>query len=182
MSRHGARASVRRERNTLFANFEGLHVRTRDDVDRVRRTVEDRVQAIGHKVALIVNYDGFQIDPTVADTYAAMIRYMEMHYYTTASRYTTSAFLRLKLGEALTRRRVHPFFEDTRRGAGLRPCGARRHRSWLTSNVLQHDGEETPTNPCCTQCADCRCLDFTKLQFGSGDLRTLARRSCAYTG
>ncbi len=102
------------ERNTLFANFEGLHIRTRDDVDRVRRTIEDRVQAIGHKVALIVNYDGFQLDPTVADTYAAMIRYMDMHYYTTASRYTTSAFLRLKLGEALARRRVAPHIFETR--------------------------------------------------------------------
>ena len=102
------------ERKTLFVNFEGLHVRTRDDVDRVRRTIEDRVQAIGHKVALIVNYDGFQLDPAVADTYAAMVRYMDMHYYTTASRYTTSAFLRLKLGEALTRRRVAPHIFETR--------------------------------------------------------------------
>jgi propionate CoA-transferase len=33
-----------------------------------------------------------------------MVRYMETHYYTTASRYTTSALLRLKLGEALARR------------------------------------------------------------------------------
>ena len=30
---------------------------------------------------------------------------METHYYTTAFRYTTSALLRLKLGEALARRR-----------------------------------------------------------------------------
>jgi propionate CoA-transferase len=110
----GQRITYDADRNTLFANFEGLHIRTRDDVDRVRRTIEDRVQAIGHKVALVVNYDGFQIDPAVADTYAAMIRYMEMHYYTTATRYTTSAFLRLKLGEALTRRRVAPHIFETR--------------------------------------------------------------------
>ena len=42
----------------------------------------------------MVNYDDFLIDAAVADTYAAMVRYMETHYYTTASRYTTSAFLR----------------------------------------------------------------------------------------
>ncbi|MGH6624382.1 MAG: acyl CoA:acetate/3-ketoacid CoA transferase [Burkholderiaceae bacterium] len=102
------------ERNTLFANFEGLYIRTRDDVDRVRRTIENRVQEIGRKVALIVNYDDFRIDAAVADTYAAMVRYMETHYYTTASRYTTSAFLRLKLGEALTRRRVAPHIFETR--------------------------------------------------------------------
>ena len=56
---------------------------TRDDVDRVRRVVEELCQQVGRKVALVVNYDNFEIDPAVADTYAAMIRYMETHYYTT---------------------------------------------------------------------------------------------------
>ena len=88
-------------------------MRTRDDVDRVRRVVEERCQTIGRKVALVVNYDDFLIDAAVADTYAAMVRYMETHYYTTASRYTTSAFLRLKLGEALSRRRVAPHIFET---------------------------------------------------------------------
>jgi propionate CoA-transferase len=62
----------------------------------------------------VVNYDNFIIDAAVADTYAAMVRYMETHYYTTASRYTTSAFLRLKLGEALSRRRVAAHIFETR--------------------------------------------------------------------
>jgi len=44
---------------------------------------------------------------------APMVRYMETHYHTTASRYTTSAFLRLKLGEALSRRRVAPHIFET---------------------------------------------------------------------
>jgi propionate CoA-transferase len=79
----------------------------------VRRAVEERCHAIGRKVALVVNYDDFLIDAAVADTYAAMVRYMETHYYTTASRYTTSAFLRLKLGEALARRRVAPHIFET---------------------------------------------------------------------
>jgi len=51
------------ERNLLFLNLEGLHVRTRDDVDRIRRVIENLCQVIGRKVALIVNYDGFQIEP-----------------------------------------------------------------------------------------------------------------------
>jgi len=107
------RVSYDGERNTLFLNLEGMHVKTRDDVDRVRRVVEEKVQAIGKKVALVVNYDGVVIDASVADTYAAMVRYMEMHYYTTASRYTTSAFLRMKLGEALSRRRVAAHIFET---------------------------------------------------------------------
>ena len=107
------RVSYDEARNLLFLNLEGMHVKTRDDVDRVRRVVEEKVQAIGHKVKLIVNYDGFGIDASVADTYAAMVRYMEMHYYTAASRYTTSAFLRLKLGEALSRRQVKAHIFET---------------------------------------------------------------------
>ena len=99
------RVSYDAERNILFLNLEGFHVKNRDDVDRVRRVVEERCQTIGKKVALVVNYDDFLIDAAVADTYAAMVRYMKSHYYTTASRYTTSAFLRVKLGEALDRRR-----------------------------------------------------------------------------
>jgi len=111
------RVSYDPERNVMFLNMEGMHVKTRDDVDRVRRVIEERAHAIGKKFALVVNYDDFLIDAAVADTYAAMVRYMETHYYTTASRYTTSAFLRLKLGEALSRRRVKPHIFETREDA-----------------------------------------------------------------
>jgi propionate CoA-transferase len=111
------RVSYDAERNVLFLNMEGMRVKTRDDVDRVRRVMEEQVQAIGHKVALVVNYTDVLIDAAVADTYAAMVRYMEMHYYTKASRYSTSAFLRLKLGDALSRRRVKPHIFETREDA-----------------------------------------------------------------
>jgi propionate CoA-transferase len=109
----GQRVTYDVVRNILFLNLEGMHVRTRDDVDRVRRVVEEKVQEIGRRVALVVNYDNFLIDAAVADTYAAMVRYMETNYYTAASRYTTSAFLRLKLGEALSRRRVAAHIFET---------------------------------------------------------------------
>jgi propionate CoA-transferase len=109
----GQRLTYDLERNILFFNLEGMHVRTRDDCDRVRRVIEDKVQEIGRKVALVANYDNFRIDAAVSDTYAAMVRYLEMHYYTTASRYTTSAFLRMKLGEALSRRSVAAHIFET---------------------------------------------------------------------
>ena len=37
-----------------------------------------------------------------------MIAYLEKRYYSSAFRYTTSAFMRVKLGEALTERHVAP--------------------------------------------------------------------------
>jgi len=111
------RISYDAARNTLFINFEGFQVRTVDDVDLVRREVERRCREIGRKVALVVNYDGFTLDPVVADAYFSMITYMQQRYYSSASRYTTSAFMRLKLGEALKERDLAPHVFETREEA-----------------------------------------------------------------
>ena len=62
---------------------------------------------------LVANYDGCQIDPMVADAYFSMITYMQGRYYTTASRYTTSAFMRLKLGAGLSERDLKPHVFET---------------------------------------------------------------------
>ena len=50
-----------------------------------------------------MNYDAFRLDQEVADAYAEMVRSLEEAYYTRVSRYTTSAFMRVKLGQVLTR-------------------------------------------------------------------------------
>jgi propionate CoA-transferase len=107
------RLTYDQERNTLFLNFEGFQVRSTDDVDLVRREVEARCKAIGRKVALVVNYDGFYLDPAVSDAYFSMITYMQQRYYSSASRYTTSAFMRLKLGAALAERDLAPHVFET---------------------------------------------------------------------
>jgi propionate CoA-transferase len=100
-------------RNTIFINFEGFQVRTTGDVDLVRREMETRCKAIGRKVALVANYDGFYLDPAVSDAYFSMITYMQNRYYSTASRYTTSAFMRLKLGAGLAERNLAPHVFET---------------------------------------------------------------------
>jgi len=101
------------ERNTLFINFEGFEVKTVEDVDLVRREVERSCRGIGKPVALVANYDGFHLDPAVSDTYFSMIAYLEQRYYSSASRYSTSAFMRLKLGEGLSERHVAPHIFET---------------------------------------------------------------------
>jgi len=74
-------------------------------------------EPIGRKVAAVVNYDHFQIDESVMDAYAAMVQDLSDRYYTHVSRYTTSAFMRLKLGEALEHRGVAPHIFETQREA-----------------------------------------------------------------
>ena len=105
------------ERNMLFINFEGFEIKTFDDVDLVRREVERECRAVGKPVALVANYDGLYLDPNVSDTYFSMIAYLERRYYASASRYTTSAFMRLKLGEGLTERHVAPHIFETQEDA-----------------------------------------------------------------
>ena len=107
------RISYDADRETLFINYEGFHVRTTDDVELVRREVEGRCRSIGHKIAVIINYDGFTLDPAVSDAFFSMITYLQQRYYTTASRYTTSAFMRLKLGASLAERALAPHVFET---------------------------------------------------------------------
>jgi propionate CoA-transferase len=104
-------------KETVFYNFQGLSVRTKKDVDDVRAAAERLVKPIGKKVAAVVNYDEFQIDESVVDDYAEMVRYLSERYYTDVSRYTTSAFMRLKLGEALAGRGLSAHIYETQREA-----------------------------------------------------------------
>ncbi len=100
-------------RDTLFINYEGFQVRTTDEVEMVRREVETRCRAIGHRIAVIVNYDQFNLDPSVSDAFFSMITYLQQRYYRSASRYTTSAFMRLKLGASLAERALAPHVFET---------------------------------------------------------------------
>jgi propionate CoA-transferase len=98
------RLSYDRDRNTLFVNFEGMAIRSLEDIDSVRRVFEALCSQIGQKVLLIVNYDGFHLDNGVSDAYFEMVSALQLKYYSTATRYTTSAFMRAKLGAALPAR------------------------------------------------------------------------------
>jgi propionate CoA-transferase len=91
------------DRNILFLNFEGAHVRNSKDIAAIRDAVTMKVREIGKRVAVVVNYDSFRLDDDIAGEYAEMVRDMENAHYTRVSRYTTSAFMRIKLGRELTR-------------------------------------------------------------------------------
>ncbi len=98
---------------TLFINFERLHIRSPEDVEAVRREVERHVVPLGHQVWGVVNYDHFVLDPAVEDDWAAMVRELVDRHYLGVARYTTSGFLRAKLGPALKARGVAPHIYET---------------------------------------------------------------------
>ena len=96
------------QQNILFINFERLRVSSQADIDAIEREVDAHLKPIGHRVYAIVNYDHFQLAPEAEDAYAAMVKGLVDRYYDGVSRYTTSGFLRAKLGGALKRRGVAP--------------------------------------------------------------------------
>jgi propionate CoA-transferase len=102
------RFSYDAEGNLFFVNFEGLSVRTHADVERIRGAVEQRVSAIGHRVYGVVNYDRFTLAPELTDEYISMVKGLMERHYLDVTRYTSSTFLRLKLGEAMACRNLTP--------------------------------------------------------------------------
>jgi propionate CoA-transferase len=101
------------QQNLFFINFEGLVVRTRDEVERIRGLVAERLGPLGRKVYAIVNYDNFSILPDVLDAWSEMVRDVTDRFYSGVTRYTTSTFLRMKLGEALQGRDVAPHIYES---------------------------------------------------------------------
>jgi propionate CoA-transferase len=96
------------KQDRFFVNFEGHVVRNQQDVDQIRRIVENMLATLDHKIHAIVNYDNFKIYPDIVDEYSAMVRSLMERFYSGATRYTTSSFLRSKLGDAFSRREVAP--------------------------------------------------------------------------
>jgi propionate CoA-transferase len=61
----------------------------------------------------VVNYDNFSLRPEVLDEYSSMVLTLAARFYSGATRYTTSSFLRMKLGEALKGREVAPYIYES---------------------------------------------------------------------
>ncbi|MCB1552357.1 MAG: malonate decarboxylase subunit alpha [Xanthomonadales bacterium] len=98
---------------TLFINFERLTIRNQADIDAIRHQVERLLGPIGERVYAVVNYDHFHIDPDLQDAWAAMVSDLIERYYRNVTRYSTSSFLRAKLGPALAARGVAPHLYES---------------------------------------------------------------------
>lgn len=99
------------EDGRLFINFENLRVRGAEDVAKIKARVEEVCTSLDTRVDVIANYDRFRIDEDIEDAYVACVKDLEDRYYGTVTRYTHSAFLRMKLGDAFARDRAPHVFE-----------------------------------------------------------------------
>ncbi len=102
------RVSYDSARNILFVNLEGWSVRKKSDIADLRNVLSQACIAAGRRVNSVVNHDGCRIAEDLYDDYAEMIHFMMEDHYLSTARYTTSAFMRLKMKEALSKRGLQP--------------------------------------------------------------------------
>lgn len=100
--------------NTVFMDYSGMHVRTPEDVRNIVKAVDDLLGNIPRRVNSVVNYDRFQLDEQAVDAYADAVRYVQSTYYTEdgVTRHSTNAFMRLKLGRELEKRKLSPAIRE----------------------------------------------------------------------
>jgi propionate CoA-transferase len=102
------RFTLDEQQNLFFVNLERFAVRGHADITAIAAMVEAKLAPLQRRVYAIVNYDNFSIPPDLIDDYSAMVQGLMARFYSGVSRYTTSGFLRIKLGEALASRGVAP--------------------------------------------------------------------------
>tara|TARA_R110001599_G_scaffold107551_14_gene270091 strand:- start:315 stop:785 length:471 start_codon:yes stop_codon:yes gene_type:complete len=99
------------EKGQLFINFEKMRIRSQHDVALIQARVEEICSRQSEPVDAIVNYDGTIIDPDIESAYGQMVKDLEDRFYRTVTRYSGSAFMRLKLGKVFERDTAPHIFE-----------------------------------------------------------------------
>lgn len=106
-----------RDNNLFFVNFEGFSVKSVPEIENIREAVERTLADADKRVYTIVNYDNFTIHPELIDRYTGMVKYLVDTYYHTVTRYTTSAFNRMKMKDAFEKKNLAPSIYETREEA-----------------------------------------------------------------
>jgi propionate CoA-transferase len=112
-----SRFELDREHEVLFINFAGLAIKGEQDLRDISAAVQSVCAPLGRRIRAVVDYDGFSVPAHLADAYAELVRELTERYYERVTRYTSSAFLRLKLGATLQAHQVDPALFDTQRHA-----------------------------------------------------------------
>ncbi len=107
------RVSYDRDRNILFVNLEGWSLRKQSDIEDLKRVLVDACERAGKLVNAVVNQDGCRIADDLKDAFLEMVEFMVRHYYATVSRYSTSAFMRLKMQGGMSKRGSQPHLYES---------------------------------------------------------------------
>ena len=99
--------------NTVYANLSGITLETDQDLSAYEKRIRTFFGALGKRVNLVANYDGFSVRPRLSVKFADLVSKLQADYYLTATRYTTSTFLRQKMGSDLKNRSISPHIFET---------------------------------------------------------------------
>ena len=108
-----ARFNYDRDHNILFINLSELTIKTQEIIERYKERIRSIVEPLGHKVYAVVNYDGFELDRDFEDAYLDALKEVGDRYFLGVTRFSTSAFMRAKLGDALEKRGVAPHIYES---------------------------------------------------------------------
>ena len=114
-----ARFDYNSDRNILYLNFEDFEIKVPETITDTTDRIKQICEPLGHKVYAVVNYDGFHVDRDLEEVYLDAVQDMSDKYFHGVTRFTTSAFMRSKLGKALESRGVAPhIFESAEEATG----------------------------------------------------------------
>jgi propionate CoA-transferase len=85
------------DNHLLFINFEGLSLDNMEDVNAVETEVSALLAPLKERVAVVVNYDRFNIAAPLLDAYTHMTQRLNQRFYSRITRYGTGGFLKARL-------------------------------------------------------------------------------------
>ncbi|MEM7289387.1 MAG: acyl CoA:acetate/3-ketoacid CoA transferase [Pseudomonadota bacterium] len=103
--------------NIVYANLSGLDISTSEELDQVEKEANAFFTALGRKVNTVTNYDGISIAPRLQTRFMNLLGQLEYDYFLTSTRYTTSAFMRQKLGQEFKNRSLPAHIFESREEA-----------------------------------------------------------------
>jgi len=109
--------------NTIYMDYHGMRIRTPQDVRTIVEAVDRILGPLGKRVYSVVNYERFECDDDAHDAYMDAVKYVEEKYYLGVRRYTSSAFLRHRLGAEFAKREIT---SQMQRSAGDNGSGGKR--------------------------------------------------------
>ena len=61
------------KRETVFYNFQGLHIREQKQIDELFDMIDSVIGGVGEKVFAIANYDNFHVEEDLLDVYKRQV-------------------------------------------------------------------------------------------------------------
>ncbi len=105
------------EAGVVFANLSGMDISTKEELEQVDRDMNAFFSGLGRKVNIVTNYDGISIAPRISAKFMTLLAQLEYDYFLTSTQYTTSAFMRQKLGQEFKNRSIPPHIFESREEA-----------------------------------------------------------------